>query len=137
MPCGERVASVSTIQRSVCPDSSSPICATVVDRFFFAYQDIHAATGIPYRDMLFFDDEKSNITTVSKLGVTSVILSKESGLTFAAVDSGLKQYREACLSRASLKGWLTLAPRKNEAEGSGQSSENSYGGLVEDPTNEL
>lgn len=106
--------------------------ATIPDRFLFAYQDIHAATGIPYRDMLFFDDEKSNITTVSKLGVTCVKLSKEFGLTFGAVNAGLKQYREACLSRASLKDWFTPAPRKNEAEGSGRTSESSCDPLVDD-----
>lgn len=99
--------------------------------FVFTYQDIHAATVIPYRDMLFFDDEKSNIKTVSKLGVTCVKLSKESGLTFAAVHSGLKQYREACLSRASLKDWFTPAPLKSEAEGSVQATDKSSDGLVE------
>lgn len=83
--------------------------------------------------MLFFDDEKSNITTVSKLGVTCVKLSKECGLTFAAVNSGLKQYREACLSRASLKDWFTPAPRKSKPEVLGQATESSSHGLVEDP----
>lgn len=100
------------------------------------YQDIHAATGLPYRDMLFFDDEKSNITTVSKLGVTCVKLSKESGLTFAAVNSGLKQYREACLSRASLKDWFTPATRKSKPDGSGRATESSSDGLVGEPENE-
>eukprot|EP00752_Nemacystus_decipiens_P011868 g10526.t1 len=97
------------------------------------FQDIHAATGIPYRDMLFFDDEKSNITTVSKLGVTCVKLSKEFGLTFEAVNSGLKQYREACLSRASLKDWFTPAPRKDKLEDLGQETESPTDSSVEDP----
>ncbi|CAN0026331.1 unnamed protein product, partial [Ectocarpus sp. 12 AP-2014] len=60
------------------------------------FQNIHAATGVEYRDMLFFDDEKHNIKTVRRLGVTCVKVSKESGLTFAAVNAGLKEYREAC-----------------------------------------
>lgn len=81
-------------------------------------QDIHAATGIAYRDMLFFDDENSNIKTVSKLGVTCAKISKERGLTFAAVNSGLKQYREACLSRARLKDWFAPVPPKSEDGGS-------------------
>ena len=93
------------------------------------YQDIQAATGIAYRDMLFFDDDNSNITSVTKLGVTCIKLSKEYGLTFTAVNSGLKQYREACLSRASLKCFFTPAPRKREAEGSGQATGSSSDGL--------
>lgn len=83
--------------------------------------------------MLFFDDEQSNITTISKLGVTCVKLSKECGLTFAAVNAGLKQYREACLSRASLKSWFTPAPRKKTRRGPGQPADSSSDGLVEDP----
>ena len=79
--------------------------------------------------MLFFDDEKSNIKTVSKLGVTCVKLSKECGLTIAAANAGLKQYREACLSRASLKDWFTPAPRRNEPE----KTESPPNDLVEDP----
>lgn len=83
--------------------------------------------------MLFFDDEKSNIATVERLGVTGVKLSKEYGLTFAAVNSGLKQYREACLSRASLKGWFTPAPLKSKPEGSGEAAESPPDGLAEEP----
>lgn len=69
--------------------------------------------------MLFFDDEKYNIKTVSKLGVTCVKLSKETGLTFAAVNNGMKQYRQACLSRSSLRGFLTPLPPQGETERAG------------------
>lgn len=83
--------------------------------------------------MLFFDDEKSNVKTVSKLGVTCVKLSKESGLTFAAVNSGLKQYREACLSRSSLRDWFTQVPVKGETEGAGPATKSSVDGTLEKP----
>lgn len=67
--------------------------------------------------MIFFDDERDNIKTVSKLGVTCIKLRKESGLTFAAVNSGLKQYREACTSRSSFKAWFTPVLPKGETDG--------------------
>lgn len=80
-------------------------------------KDIHEQTGVEYRDMLFFDDEKDNIKTVRRLGVTCIKLSKETGLTFADVNSGLKQYREACLSRSSLRQWFTpLEPKKDDQD---------------------
>lgn len=91
--------------------------------FSTAAQNIHAATGVEYRDMLFFDDEKHNIKTVRRLGVTCVKITKESGLTFAAVNAGLKEYREACLSRSSLRGWFTPAAPKEDSENAGQARE--------------
>ncbi|TQD91364.1 hypothetical protein C1H46_023043 [Malus baccata] len=38
------------------------------------FQRIHATTGVPFTEMLFFDDEDRNIQTVSKMGVTSVLV---------------------------------------------------------------
>lgn len=67
--------------------------------------------------MLFFDDDESNIKTVSKLGACCVRVSKDSGLTFAAVRSGLKKYREACLSRSNMRDWLQPLPQKVEMRG--------------------
>ncbi|CAB1115257.1 unnamed protein product [Ectocarpus sp. CCAP 1310/34] len=92
------------------------------------FQNIHAATGVEYREMLFFDDEKHNIKTVRRLGVTCVKVSKESGLTFAAVNAGLKKYREACLSRSSLRGWFTPVAPKEDSEHPGQARRDSAHG---------
>lgn len=64
---------------------------------------------------MFFDDDESNVKTVSKLGVSCVRVSKGSGLTFDAVRSGLKKYRQACLSRSNLRAWLQPLPPKGEA----------------------
>lgn len=36
----------------------------------FHFQRLHQKTGIPYHQMCFFDNEQSNIRTVSQLGVT-------------------------------------------------------------------
>ncbi|CAN0523608.1 unnamed protein product [Ectocarpus sp. 12 AP-2014] len=96
------------------------------------FQNIHAATGVEYRDMLFFDDEKHNIKTVRRLGVTCVKVSKESGLTFAAVNAGLKEYREACLSRSSLRGWFTPAAPKERSEHARQAKRDSADGACKD-----
>ncbi|CAN0069281.1 unnamed protein product [Ectocarpus sp. 8 AP-2014] len=96
------------------------------------FQNIHAATGVEYRDMLFFDDEKHNIKTVRRLGVTCVKVSKESGLTFADVNAGLKEYREACLSRSSLRGWFTPAAPKEDSEHAGQAKGDSADGACKD-----
>lgn len=78
-------------------------------------QNISAATGVPYRDMLFFDDNDSNIRTVSKLGACCMRVNQESGLTFAAVQSGMKKYKEARLARLSLAAWLSPSPRNGAA----------------------
>lgn len=75
-------------------------------------QNISAATGLPYRDMLFFDDDESNVRTVANLGACCFKVNKDSGLTFAAVKSGFKKYREVCLSRSSMKTWLQRRPPK-------------------------
>lgn len=56
--------------------------------------------------MVFFDDDASNINVVSRLGVCSILVSKDSGLTFSAVRTGLKRYRSACLSRSNMRAWL-------------------------------
>ncbi|MEM9080397.1 MAG: magnesium-dependent phosphatase-1 [Verrucomicrobiota bacterium] len=36
------------------------------------FRNLHQETGIPYSDMLFFDDEPRNIHSVSQLGVTAI-----------------------------------------------------------------
>ena len=36
------------------------------------FQNLHKTTGVEYRDMLFFDNEKHNCETVSKLGVVCI-----------------------------------------------------------------
>ena len=35
--------------------------------------EIAEETGIPFQEMLFFDDDPTNIRDVSKLGVTSIL----------------------------------------------------------------
>ncbi|XP_076622345.1 magnesium-dependent phosphatase 1 isoform X2 [Colletes latitarsis] len=49
---------------------------------------IQKASGVDYKDILFFDDEQRNIVDVSKLGVTSILV--KTGVTRAVVENALK-----------------------------------------------
>ncbi|KAF2231225.1 hypothetical protein EV356DRAFT_507161 [Viridothelium virens] len=51
---------------------------------------LHAATGIPYAEMLFFDDESRN-REVEKLGVVMCLV--RDGVTRAEVDRGVRSWR--------------------------------------------
>lgn len=66
--------------------------------------------------MLFFDDDELNVKTVSKVGACCFRVSKDSGLTFVAVRSGFKKYREVCLSRSSMRAWLQPPPHPPKVE---------------------
>jgi len=59
------------------------------DRHFTALQ---AVCGIPFADMLFFDDKIDNIEAASSKGVTSVHL-KRNGLTVSAFINGIEGWR--------------------------------------------
>ncbi|WVZ60489.1 hypothetical protein U9M48_010503 [Paspalum notatum var. saurae] len=54
------------------------------------FQKIQRKTGIPYKSMLFFDDEDRNIETVSKMGVTSVLV--ENGVNLDMFKLGLSNF---------------------------------------------
>ncbi|CAN6297861.1 unnamed protein product [Urochloa humidicola] len=54
------------------------------------FQKIQRKTGIPYKSMLFFDDEDRNIVTVSKMGVTSVLV--ENGVNLDMFKLGLSNF---------------------------------------------
>ncbi|KAJ6371955.1 hypothetical protein OIU77_002300 [Salix suchowensis] len=52
------------------------------------FQRIHTRTGIPFNSMLFFDDEDRNILSVSKMGVTSILV--DNGVNLGALRQGLR-----------------------------------------------
>ncbi|KAF3326065.1 Magnesium-dependent [Carex littledalei] len=54
------------------------------------FQRIQRKTNIPYKSMLFFDDEDRNIDSVSKMGVTSVLV--ENGLNLDMFKLGLRNF---------------------------------------------
>ncbi|XP_037772026.1 magnesium-dependent phosphatase 1 isoform X2 [Chelonia mydas] len=51
-------------------------------------------TGVPFAQMLFFDDEERNIRDVSKLGVTCVLV--PNGMTQALLTQGLEAFARSC-----------------------------------------
>eukprot|EP00287_Rhodomonas_sp_CCMP768_P008536 CAMPEP_0196731442 /NCGR_PEP_ID=MMETSP1091-20130531/11176_1 /TAXON_ID=302021 /ORGANISM="Rhodomonas sp., Strain CCMP768" /LENGTH=172 /DNA_ID=CAMNT_0042074579 /DNA_START=174 /DNA_END=692 /DNA_ORIENTATION=- len=54
------------------------------------FKSIHAKTGIPFEDMIFFDNEEHNCRTVAPLGVTCIYTPR--GMTAAEWERGLKEY---------------------------------------------
>lgn len=55
---------------------------------------IQAASGVSFKDMLFFDDFADNILPARAMGVTAVHVDR-SGLTWAAVNRGISEWRAA------------------------------------------
>ncbi|KAL8150837.1 hypothetical protein V2J09_020645, partial [Rumex salicifolius] len=56
------------------------------------FQRIHRRTRIPYNSMLFFDDEDRNIQSVSKMGVTSILV--DDGVNLGALRQGLTKFKK-------------------------------------------
>lgn len=54
------------------------------------FQRIHRQTGVPFTSMLFFDDEDRNIKSVSKMGVTSILV--DNGVNLEEFRSGLQAF---------------------------------------------
>ncbi|XP_034179923.1 magnesium-dependent phosphatase 1 isoform X2 [Osmia lignaria lignaria] len=54
------------------------------------FSKIQKASGIDYKDMMFFDDEQRNIVDVSKLGVKCILVKND--LTHAVVENALNNF---------------------------------------------
>ncbi|XP_058069331.1 uncharacterized protein LOC131218671 [Magnolia sinica] len=54
------------------------------------FQRIHRRTEVPYKSMLFFDDEDRNIEAVSQMGVTSILVNN--GVNLGALRLGLTNF---------------------------------------------
>uniref|UniRef100_A0A8D8ZFG0 Magnesium-dependent phosphatase 1 n=1 Tax=Cacopsylla melanoneura TaxID=428564 RepID=A0A8D8ZFG0_9HEMI len=54
------------------------------------FANLKKATGIDYKDMLFFDDEMRNSVDVSPLGVTCILV--KGGMTKSVLSEGLKKW---------------------------------------------
>uniref|UniRef100_A0A0D9XRQ3 Magnesium-dependent phosphatase-1 n=1 Tax=Leersia perrieri TaxID=77586 RepID=A0A0D9XRQ3_9ORYZ len=63
------------------------------------FQSIHRKTGVPFKCMLFFDDEIRNIIATRKLGVSCVLVEK--GITLDKLRTGLRNYANSANSSAS------------------------------------
>ena len=60
------------------------------DKHFAA---LKAVSGVPFKDMVFFDDLPENIQAANHQGTNAVLLGKK-GLTVEAFEDGLKSWRE-------------------------------------------
>ena len=58
------------------------------------FKKLAAASGVPFEDMVFFDNESRNITDVSKLGVTCVLIDTFIGLTWNDLEKGFRAFAE-------------------------------------------
>ncbi|KAI6104567.1 magnesium-dependent phosphatase-1 [Pisolithus croceorrhizus] len=56
------------------------------------FKALHKKTGLPYSEMLFFDDERRN-RNVEKLGVTFILVPEGRGVDNGLFEKGLKEWR--------------------------------------------
>ncbi|KAE9595062.1 putative protein-tyrosine-phosphatase [Lupinus albus] len=69
-------------------------------------QRIHTRTGISFNSMLFFDDENRNIQSVSKMGVTSILVGN--GVNLGAFREGLTRFSQNWnASQKNKQKWVT------------------------------
>ncbi|XP_014237365.1 magnesium-dependent phosphatase 1-like [Trichogramma pretiosum] len=54
------------------------------------FSKIKKASGVDYKDMIFFDDEQRNITDLTKLGVLSILV--RDGVTHKVIQDALTQF---------------------------------------------
>ncbi|KAL4064688.1 magnesium-dependent phosphatase-1 [Scleroderma yunnanense] len=57
------------------------------------FKELHKKTGLPYSEMLFFDDERRN-RNVEKLGVTFIIVPEGRGMDKKLFEQGLQEWRK-------------------------------------------
>ena len=56
---------------------------------------IKREVGVPLSDALFFDDERPNIKLATMLGITSVLVPRNEGLTVKALEAALARFASA------------------------------------------
>jgi magnesium-dependent phosphatase 1 len=57
------------------------------------FHHLARASGVAFGDMLFFDDEHRNIASVSRLGVTAVLVDDAVGVSLAVLREGVRRWR--------------------------------------------
>jgi len=61
------------------------------------HRNLREASGIPFSDMLFFDDQTRNIISVRSLGVLSIQTHAHEGISWRIFVEGLRQFNEQSL----------------------------------------
>jgi hypothetical protein len=92
----------------------------------FHFRNLTEITNFQMKDFLFFDDENANITMCNRLGVTSILVSKESGLTWERFVHGLETYQEKLRTQRCLTQWLQQPPSSSLSSSSIISSQSIH-----------
>ncbi|KAG6417435.1 hypothetical protein SASPL_119594 [Salvia splendens] len=97
---------IAVASRSPTPDKANTFLEKLGIKSFFVAQEIFSSwthktvhfqklkqrTGVPYNEMLFFDDEDRNIQAVSKMSVTSILV--DDGVDLGALRQGLTKFSQ-------------------------------------------
>ncbi|CAA2976103.1 magnesium-dependent phosphatase 1 [Olea europaea subsp. europaea] len=79
------------------------------------FQRIKQRSGIPYNEMLFFDDEDRNIEAVSKMGVTSILV--HNGVNLGALRQGLTKFTQNLeSSERNKQRWQNFSRKSSSSE---------------------
>ncbi|XP_067650778.1 magnesium-dependent phosphatase 1-like [Haliotis asinina] len=94
---------LAVASRSCTPPEAHELCHLFDWDRYFTYKEIYPgskvkhfgrfamASGIPYEDMLFFDDEQRNITELRSIGVTCILV--RDGVTESLIKEGLETFQ--------------------------------------------
>ncbi|KAI5558328.1 hypothetical protein BDE02_17G033000 [Populus trichocarpa] len=94
--------------------STSDIAKTFIDKLSLKPMFV-AQTGIPFNSMLFFDDEDRNIQSVSKMGVTSILVGD--GVNLGALRQGLTEFSQnASKSEKNKQRWQKYSQNPSSSE---------------------
>ncbi|XP_040079336.1 magnesium-dependent phosphatase 1 isoform X2 [Ixodes scapularis] len=98
------ISARAPVARTDDPDAARELVTILDWNKYFPYQEIypgckithfkrfHQQTGLPYKQMLFFDDELRNIHDVSTLGVTCIHAQR--GMSHGHLEQGLRRFQE-------------------------------------------
>lgn len=99
-------------------------------------QRLAELSGISFRDMLFFDDLRHNVSVAQRLGVVAVQVSRLEGVTRAAFEKGLAEWRAHRRQQGAIAAWLrprhadapTRAPPPKRLAADGRPAQTDFGG---------
>ncbi|KAL8540521.1 hypothetical protein ACS0TY_001956 [Phlomoides rotata] len=120
---------VAIASRSPTPDIANIFLEKLGIKSLFAAQEIFSSwthktdhflkirgkTGVPYNEMLFFDDENRNIEAVSKMGVTCILV--RDGVDLEALRQGLSKFSQnRSLLEQNKQRWRNFSQKSTSTE---------------------
>jgi hypothetical protein len=73
----------------------------------YHFRNLTEATGFKMNDFLLYDDDIANINLCNKIGVTSCLVDRSTGLTWSTFVDGLQLYYNTQKSSSVMTSWLT------------------------------